>query len=227
MALPLPLLQKTTLFAGFSCAELEALLPQLQPAVRRYAAGATLLPTGSDTSQMGIVLEGGIEAAKYTRAGEAFIVARMGPGGIFGDVLAAGRQKSPVTVRAAQESRVLLLESERLFAAPGADAGLHRRLLVNLVGVIAGKYFQLDRRIDLLLTRGLRRRIADYLLDAGRGQGTGGFCIPYTRAELAAYLGCERSALSRELSAMAAEGLIETTRRHFRIPNEQKLRQLF
>ena len=45
------------------------------------------------------------------------------------------------------------------------------------------------------------------------GQDT--FTIPFTRTELAEYLNCERSALSRELSRMQAEGLIETLSQQF------------
>ena len=53
------------------------------------------------------------------------------------------------------------------------------------------------------------------------GQDT--FTIPFTRTELAEYLNCERSALSRELSRMQAEGLIETYRSSFKILNVNRL----
>ena len=43
------------------------------------------------------------------------------------------------------------------------------------------------------------------------------FCIPLNRAQLAEYLGCERSALCRELSRMQKDGLIETYRGSFKL----------
>lgn len=222
-----PLLLQTPLFAGFSQAELEHLLPQLAPLWQNHARGETLLRTGESASHIGIVLQGEIEAAKFTRGGDEFIVQRMGPGGIFGDVLSAAHSKSPVTVTASRPVRVLLLSNAALFAPPTAHAELHRRLLVNLVSVISGKYFTLDARIDLLLIRSLRRRIAAWLLDASRPHGTHFFTVPFTRTALAAWLGCDRSALSRELSAMAAAGLIETQGRRFRVPSAAALRALF
>lgn len=221
------LLQATPLFAGFHMEELGRLAPQLGPAVRDFEAGETLILAGDDHAEIGVVLAGEIEAAKFTRAGEQFTVSRMGAGGVFGDVLSGSHTRSPVTVRAATACRVMLFDCGRLFARPPADEGLHWRLLVNLVGVISDKYFALDKRMDLLLVRGLRRRIAAYLLDAGRGQAGGAFTIPFTRAGLAHYLGCERSALSREISAMAAAGLIEVRRSRFRIPDAERLRGLF
>ena len=45
-----------------------------------------------------------------------------------------------------------------------------------------------------------------------------------TRAGLAEYLNCDRSALSRELSRMQQEGLIETYRGSFKILDVARLR---
>ena len=45
-----------------------------------------------------------------------------------------------------------------------------------------------------------------------------------TPTELAAYLNCDRSALSRELSRMQEEGLIELFRGSFKLPDPDQLR---
>lgn len=221
-----PLLQQGALFGGFSTEELHTLLATLAPVQRSYAKGETLLLAGYQSRDIGIVLAGEIEAAKHTAAGGLFTVSHMGPGGIFGDVLAAGVVKSPVTVTAAAPCQVLLIPAARLFASMPGKQDLSRRLLGNLVRVMSEKYFMLDARVDLLLIKGLRRRVAALLLaEAGRA-GSPAFTIPFTRAGLAAYLGCERSALSREISRMAAAGLLETRGKHFRLLNEDGLRAL-
>ena len=44
-----------------------------------------------------------------------------------------------------------------------------------------------------------------------------------TRAELAAYLNCDRSALSRELSRMQEDGLIELFRNTFKLLDPERL----
>ena len=43
------------------------------------------------------------------------------------------------------------------------------------------------------------------------------FDIPFDRQQLADYLNLERTALSKELSRMQREGLIECRKSHFRI----------
>lgn len=216
---PIDMLLQAPLFRGFGATELQELLAALAPRQRRVEKGETLLMAGEEIQDIGVVLTGEIEAAKNTRSGGHFTVARMGPGGVFADVLSGGHSSSPVTVTARSRCTVMLLSYPRLLSAPGCAPAAHRRLLANLIAVISDKYFSLDRRVDLLLIRGLRRRIAAYLWEAGGEAGRQGeaFSIPFTRAALAGYLGCERSALSREISRMAADGLLESDRTRFRL----------
>lgn len=218
------LLQTVPLFSGFSTQELARLLQDLSPTEKSFERGETLLMAGDNTHQIGIVLYGAIEATKDTRQGGQFLVARMGPGGVFGDVLSAGHTKSPVTVTAHRRCRVLFLPCQQVLAPPVTAQGLHVRLLANLVGVISDKYFLLDGRVDLLLIRGLRRRVSAYLLEVAARRGGDAFTIPYNRTQLAGYLGCERSALSRELSRMVKEGIIETNGPHFCLLRPDTLR---
>lgn len=225
MDYPLILLQQAPLFQGFTCEEIQTLLPALSPRRHSFQKGEVLLWAGSETNEIGILLSGRLEAIKTSRAGSEFTVANLLRGDVFADVLAGGHTRSPVTVRATAPGQVLYLNYPLLLGGNG-HARLRRRLLANLVGILSGKYFALDARIDLLLTNGLRRRIAAYLLAEATRRGQTQFTIPYTRASLAAYLGCERSALSRELSRMANDGLLQTNRSHFVLLQPQLLQNL-
>jgi CRP-like cAMP-binding protein len=219
------LLQQAPLFQGFTGEEIQILLPALSPRQHSFQKSEVLLWAGNETNEIGILLSGKLEAVKTTRAGSEFTVASLFRGDVFADVLAGGHTRSPVTVRATALGQVLYLNYPLLLGG-GSHAGLRRRLLANLVGVLSSKYFALNARIDLLLTNGLRRRIAAYLLAEAARRNTTQFTIPYTRAGLAAYLGCERSALSRELSRMAKDGLLQTHRSHFALLQPKSLQQL-
>ena len=82
---------------------------------------------------------------------------------------------------------------------------------------ISDKYFLLARRVDLLLLRSLRAKVSAFLLAEAERAGQLTFRIPFTRAQLADYLNCDRSALSRELSRMQREGLLDTYRSSFKL----------
>ena len=112
-------------------------------------------------------------------------------------------------------SEVLLIPYERLLLSDGSPA--HQRTLRNLVRTISDKYFLLSRRIDLLVLKSLRAKVCAYLLSESERAGSLTFSIPFSRIQLADYLNCGRSALSRELSQMQRDGLLDTYKSSFKL----------
>ncbi len=220
------LLLSTPLFADLSAPELAALLPCLRPIRRQAGKGEILLACGQESHHVGIVLSGQIEAVRPLPGGGRIPVSQMGPGGIFGDILGGAGLKSPVTVTAAAPCEVLLLPYDALLSPCARLCPAHGRLVQNLLATVGRKYFQLFSRIELLTLKSLRAKIALYLVTEASQAGADTFTIPYSRAGLADYLGCERSALSRELSRMQADGLLETYRSSFKLLNKPALEQL-
>ena len=82
---------------------------------------------------------------------------------------------------------------------------------------MADKYFALDRRVELLMLHSLREKVLHYLRTEALPAPGGAVRTPYTRAGLAAYLGCERSALCRELSRMRRDEILQIDGRVFRL----------
>lgn len=213
----LELLQNTPLFAGISAPELKELLSWLAPVRRQYHKGEIVLMAGYPAREIGVVVEGLVQGAKPTGDGRQLAVGQFGPGGVFGDVLASGRRESPVTLTALCDTQVLFVPVQALCSATGAVPMGHARLVQNLLRIISDKYFELDRRLDLLLLKSLRGRLCLFLMQEAAAAHSNTFCIPLNRAQLAEYLGCERSALCRELSRMQKDGLIETYRGSFKL----------
>ena len=140
---------------------------------------------------------------------------------MFGDMLmATDNGKSPVTVEALEEARVLFVPFESIMAAPG-DFG--NRLRINLLHELSARYWALNRKVRYLSERSLRGRIALFLLDAARDQGGLTFTLPMTRESMASLLGVNRSALSRELSRMEKDGLLAVYRGSFRLLSREGL----
>ena len=70
----------------------------------------------------------------------------------------------------------------------------------------------------------MRGRICMWLLEQRERCGADTFTTDMSRTELAAFLNCDRSALSRELSRMQDEGLIELFRGSFKLADPERLR---
>ena len=199
-----PTLRRTSLFRGMGDADLDTLMACFSPRVRRYERGELLLLAGYETKELGIVLEGEITAAKPMPDGSAVVMTRMGPGGVFADVLAGGRNKSPVTVSAAQPCQVLYLPCEALLRPCAAMHGAHMQLLHNWLDTISAKYFALDRRLELLCCKSLRGRICLWLLEQRELAGADTFTTPLTRADLASYLNCRKKGLCSFSAAVSS-----------------------
>jgi len=220
----LPLLQTTSLFTGIEADALRILLGELGAVIRSFGRGEALVQAGATNRRVGVVLTGSIEAYRPAPGGARVPIAQMGPGGVFGDVLGGSSLDSPVTVVAASGCEVLLIPYDRLLLSDGSAA--HQRVLQNLVRTISDKYFLLSRRVDLLVLKSLRAKVCAYLLSEAEQQGSLTFSIPYSRIQLADYLNCDRSALSRELSLMQRDGLLDTYRSSFKLLQPDALRQM-
>jgi len=83
--------------------------------------------------------------------------------------------------------------------------------------MLAHKTLSMNDRIQILTKPNIRQKIITFLSQYSNRIGGKTFSIPFDRETLALYLGVNRSALSRELSAMQNDGIIEFYKNTFKI----------
>ena len=213
------------LFAGIGSRERARLLTCLEAEQRTYEKGAVLFQLKQTVSACALVLSGTLRAETVNAQGDHTLMALHGAGALVGDVLmSAPGSTCPVYVIAAEPTEVLLLPFHRIMGGCRECCPAHTRLRENLIGEIARKYWAQRRRLTYLSTPSLRSRIAMYLLDQGKGAAT--FSLGLSRENMADYLCVNRSALSRELTRMREEGLLDYYRDTFRLLDVEKLTHL-
>jgi CRP/FNR family transcriptional regulator, dissimilatory nitrate respiration regulator len=79
---------------------------------------------------------------------------------------------------------------------------------------LAAKNQLLKAKVTILSQKGLESKVLALLENYASREG-GGFLVPYSREEMAAYLGADRSALSRLLSQTAKKKLISYEKTFF------------
>ena len=211
-------IRRCALFQGVSETDFPAVLAALTPYVRTYARGEALVLAGYPVRRIGVVLRGSIEAEKPSPDGGRLILSHMGLGGIIADVLTGAEHvKSPVTVLAAAPCEAAWLDARALFDLGGGGAA---RVLQNWMDLVAEKYFALDRRVGLLLEKRLRARLTQYLRAELTPRADGARVCPFSRTRLAEYLGCDRTALAREISRMERDGILRAEGRAFYLTDE-------
>ncbi len=211
-------LEQTKLFSGIKPKEIAGLLDCVHARRVEYAKDEMIIEDGSRVHEFGIILSGHGQSIKWDTSDRLIIITLLEKGSEIGVLLAASPEReSPVSVQAREDVSVLLMSYDRLLARCGKACPGHERLLRNYIGIVAEKGLVLHDRIDCLLKPTLRDKIMNYLRRVSREQQNRTVSIPMNRNAMAEYLNIERSALSRELSHMKRDGLIDYYRNSFRL----------
>ena len=183
---------------------------------QRFRAGEVILRAGDPAKDgFGVVAEGAVLVFKEDWFGNREILNLCKEGETFLEAVSFGTpDASPVTVTAQTDCSIVFLDYRRLLL-PASSCRVHARLLENLLRILADKALALNGRISVLSGRSIREKVLRYLRE--RSHGTRECTVPFDRTQLADYLCVDRSALSRELSAMRDRGEIEFRRNRFRI----------
>lgn len=212
----IPVLERTRLFAGVDKKEIGVLLSCLQARRKQYAKGEYVLRQGEQIHQILLLAKGSLLIQQDDYWGNRSIVSRIGEGEIFAEAYAAsGGETLPHDVAAVEESMVLFLDLNRIFAVCLPACRFHRLVLENLFFAISEKNRGLVQKLGYLSRRSIREKLLAYLSWEAGKKGGPSFSIPFNRQQLADYLAVDRSAMSRELCRMRDEGLIRFERNRF------------
>lgn len=211
-------LKQTNLFLGIESQEIDGLLHCLCTKYTRYEKGDIIIEEGNKVYDFGIILSGHGRAIKWDASDRLIIISLLKKGSEIGVILAASLDhKSPVTVQAQDDVLVLQIPFERVLTRCEKACPWHEKLLRNYINIVAEKGLVLHERIDCLLRPTIREKVLTYLWRISREQQKRTFTIPMNRNAMAEYLNVERSALSRELSYMKRDGIIDYHKNSFRL----------
>ncbi len=207
------LLKKTTLFQGLETDDMAAALSFFDARESVYEKGDMVKPILSPFTRFGLVLEGRVQVFTDDLSGNQMMMAHVEKGGMFGESLSYLQKEEAVYVMAASPCRILWLHPENVRKLqPGTplEALLIHRFIANL----CTRALQMNDRIQILSKLTLEEKLKAFFSFCQKRQGMC-FTIPFSRTELAAYLGANRSALSRTLSRMQKSGLLSCEGKRF------------
>ena len=212
------LAQTAPVFSGFSASEIERVARCLGVHVRRFDRGDDLLAGSIDATSVGLVLDGSAFTARVDARGTRQLVDAVAPGDVFGEgLLGDAASRGEITVTGANPGHVAIIGMDKIVNAPEAVCHLRARVVENLFHVMAAKNRSLQQKLVVIATKSLRERILLFLAGQAGMHGSRQFTIMFSRTELADYLNADRTALSRELTRMKNENLIDYYRDSFTV----------
>lgn len=182
---------------------------------RRFGRGEVILHAGARTRELGLVRSGGVHIESGDAWGGRSILGYAGPGEVFAETYAICGLPLMVGVVAAENTEIVFAALDTLLDAAQANESWHGKLTRNLLSVTARKNLALSERIFCTASKSVRGRLLTYLSAQSTRQGCAEFDIPFDRQQLADYLNLDRSALSKELGRMRAEGILDFRKNHF------------
>lgn len=210
MKIYLNLLKKIPLFEGVPETQIEGVLNCFNATIKKYKPNEVIWEMDDKISTVGIVLKGKIYISKDDYLGVRNIITEFSQGDLFGEVfLSAGIERSPVTVFSETDSDILFIKYNNIVETCPSACNYHITLVKNMLKLLSKRTLLLNEKIEILGKRSIREKIICYLNAQMNKTRKEEVIINFSRQEFADFLCVDRSSLSRELSKMQKDDLIE------------------
>ncbi len=211
------------IFDGLSRHELKHVLNQISYNIKTFSQGQVIFSQHHLSQNLGILIKGRIKVAKFLPSGKSIIIARFIQPASFGEgTVFSSEDLNPSTVIADCPTRVLFIDRNNLLTL----FFLNQQIMNNFLKLLSQRLLLLNQKISLLSLSSIREKISYYLLDQAAKQNAYTIKLPYTKTYLANYLCVPRPSLSREISKMQKDGLIQTEGRTIMITDMNSLEEL-
>ncbi len=216
-------LQSVPLFKELLPDEIEKFVKFTGTTVKRYPRGERVLEAFTPNANIGVIVRGEAQLLALDRLGNETVGHSLESGSMFGTVSAIlGEDLVATSVQLTTDAVIMWLPYRSLLIAGPKLGRMHGIVMKNLLEAFSRKNVLMMQKVELLSQKTLRERMILYLLQRERRQGSERVRVP-GRVQLAKELECNRSALTREISLMQAEGLVECGEKWMRL-NKEMLR---
>lgn len=192
--------------------------------VKSVPSGSTFFREGDPASTFFVVTSGSVKLTQLTPEGHQVVMRLIGPGDAFGGVAAFGGASYPVTAEAVTDVSAL----EWPGSIMAALMERYPKLAINALRFVAERLHELQVRYRQLATEKVERRVARTLLrlvhQTGRRVDSGVLIdLPLSREDIAQMTGTTLYTVSRIISRLEADGIIEAGRQRMVIRNPHGL----
>jgi CRP/FNR family cyclic AMP-dependent transcriptional regulator len=179
---------------------------------RRFDEGETVVDYEDESSDVYFIISGEVRVLIRTPAGKEIILAEMRAGEFFGELSAIDAVKRSANVTALTRAELCIMPAavfrDIIFAS--------RTSCDKILKLLSGRVRELNHRLAELSVLDLKHRLYSELMRLSHARtghpGERAVTPPPYHHILAARIGCRREQVTRELSSLSAEGVVEKTR---------------
>ncbi|WP_241990307.1 MULTISPECIES: Crp/Fnr family transcriptional regulator [Cryobacterium] len=213
-AMQLRILEQIGLFHGLSGTELASIGARIQSLA--WSAGEAVFTAGDPAEHVYLLAAGQAKAFRTTPTGQRTSLDFFGPGDVLGGLTWAGRSGYTETAVALVTTCALRIDAgafrEVMLAHPSVALGVLDVVSDRLARARSTEQQQASNTVTERVAAGLLR-LADTFGVPGDEPGATLIQLPLTRADLAAMAGTSAESVSRTMSRLRRDGLIDSGRR--------------
>lgn len=206
-------LAKVPIFSGLTENELAFLAQRAVP--RRYSAGEIVFGESEPCLGMYVVESGHIRIFKSSSGGREHVLSVDGPGSSVAELPVFDGGNYPASAAAVDDATLLFVSKQDFHALCLA----HPQVALKVLKVVGARLRRLVGIIEELSFTTVRHRLASFLLKLAQREGKRTaqgiqLALPASNQELASQIGTVRELVSRNLSRLQAEGVLQLDGRH-------------
>ncbi|MBQ6863414.1 MAG: Crp/Fnr family transcriptional regulator [Clostridia bacterium] len=199
-------INKSKLFQNMSPDDTKQALAFFSAKQEHFAKNDIVKNRDARLTAFGLVLSGSITVYMDDFDGNCLVMSSAQASDTFGESLCFLQRNEPVYIVATQNTDILWLHCDRLQDDCGCEMSCELRN--RFISLLANRALDMNNRIQVLSKFTIRDKLITYFSQCANRTKSDTFVLPMDRASLAAYIGTERSALSRELSKMQKDNII-------------------
>lgn len=180
-----------------------------------HKAGESILQSNAPGRDILFVVDGSVDVKRSSIEGREVIVSRLGVGEILGEIAFLTHATRSADVVAAEDCMLLTLHAEDFDRLLSSYPEFNRAVLTHLANRVAAA----STRVADLALLDVYCRVFKALRTLGRPLETGVVVLkdPPTHKELAAMVGTSREMVTRALTKLKDDGLVETDNVGYRL----------
>ncbi len=212
----IPKLRRQLLFSGLDDHEIFMFIQHSRPDYMRLKQGSTVRIENKYSHMIGLVFSGGVYIYAVDYSGNKALLKAIENGDSSATLYAMfDYYNSLIELTASADCELLFIPPESLFIADEKLAVIQQKILVNMLASQRQTFLDISEHLACLSKRSIKSKVMQLIKIFCEREHSNTVFLPFSREELANYLAVDRASLSRTLSELKHDRIIDFRKNRF------------
>lgn len=209
-------LRDQLLFSGLSDHEIFMFIHHSKPDYMQLNKDSSIRIANKYSHMIGLVFSGGTYVYTVDYSGNKTLLKSIKTGESSGTLYAMfDYYNALIELTASEDCEILFIAPETLFISEEKLAVIQQKILVNMLASQRQTFLEISEHLACLSKRSIKEKVLHFIKIYCEREHSYTVNIPFSREELANYLAVDRASLSRTLSELKKDGIIDFKKKYF------------